>query len=313
MEVEAPLNKLVIDGVPSGKASWVHTSDGIRLRAGIWSNQASHKGTVFIFPGRSEYLERFGRTTSALLGSGFAVVSLDWRGHGLSDRIAKNPRACHVTRFTYYQKDVAAIIELAKAKDMPQPWFLFGNSMGGCIGLRALYNDLPVAAAAFTAPLWDIKMSKPLRAIATPISVVAHALGRSQSYVPGYNSESYVLKTPFSGNKVTHDQEAYDFLTTLAKQMPEFEIGGPTMGWLQECLKECKFLSTNPSPDIPCLAFCGDQDEVVEIGAINSRMQNWRRGKFELVQGAKHELVMESSAIRDNVLGKTEAFFKNAL
>lgn len=312
MFTEAPLSKPHIGQASDGQAFWVQTSDRIRIRVGVWTGKPAQHGTVLIFPGRSEYLERFGRTISSMVNSGYSVVSLDWRGHGLSDRVAEDSKVCHVQRFTDYQNDVAALVDFAEAQALPKPWYLFGNSMGCCIGLRALSNGLSVSAVAFTAPLWDIKMSTPARLLATPISTLAQAIGRSQSYVPGYDSESYVLKTPFSGNKVTHDKETYDFLISLAEQLPELEIGGPTMGWLHQCLKECKSLSTMRSPDLPCLVFCGDQDNVVDIKAIEQRMQNWPRGRFEQLQGAKHELVMEIPSIRDSVLGDTVAFYRDA-
>ena len=298
--------------VPNGEAVLVSTPDGLRLRVGTWGDKSTKHGTVIIFPGRSEYLERFGGTVSAMLNARFSVISVDWRGHGLSDRVADDPKSCHIDDFASYQSDVAALIEFADFKKLPRPWYLFGNSMGGCIGLRALANNLPVVAAVFTAPLWGVQMSQLIRSIAVPTTRLAMALGRPQSYVPGYDGRSYVLKTPFSGNKVTNDEARYSYLVSLAKTNPELEIGGPTLGWLYQCLEECKSLSRLPSPEIPCLAFYGDQDVVVDIGAIERRMESWTRGRCELVKNARHELAMEVPLIRNGVLDKAANFFRMA-
>lgn len=252
---KAPLNFEASESPPNGRAYWVQANDGVRLRIGVWKTKTSHKGTVFLFPGRSEYLERFGRTVTELHKSGFSTIAIDWRGHGLSDRVAADPRTCHVDLFTDYQKDVAAMVTAAEDLDLPKPWFLFGNSMGGSIGLRAIIEGLPVTSSAFTSPMWNIKMSPVLRCVAWPLSWAAQSVGKGQMFTPGYDGQSYALKNPFNGNRATSDEEAYQFLISLAQTLPELEVGGVSMGWLFQGLKESRSLSKLSSPDIPCISF----------------------------------------------------------
>ena len=38
-----------------------------------------------------------------------------------------------------------------------RPLHLLAHSMGGCIGLRAVIEGMPVAACVFTGPMWGIK------------------------------------------------------------------------------------------------------------------------------------------------------------
>ena len=47
---------------------------------------ARRKGTVCIFPGRTEFIEKYFEVVRDLRARGFAVAVLDWRGQGLSDR-----------------------------------------------------------------------------------------------------------------------------------------------------------------------------------------------------------------------------------
>ena len=46
-----------------------------------------------------------------LLARGFAVVALDWRGQGLSERQLRNPRKGHIDDFEIYERDLVALRE----------------------------------------------------------------------------------------------------------------------------------------------------------------------------------------------------------
>lgn len=104
---------------------------------------------MLLFPGRTEYVEKYGPAAGELAARGYATLTVDWRGQGLADRPLKDANTGHVARFSDYQKDIAALLDHAVREKLPKPWFLLTHSMGGAIGLRALYNALPVKAVAF--------------------------------------------------------------------------------------------------------------------------------------------------------------------
>lgn len=132
----APYRADLAEG-PDTSAFWLRTSDGVRLRiAHAPDNQ--RKGTVFLLPGRTEYIEKYGHTAHDFVGAGFDVLSIDWRNQGLSDRLAPDAMVGHVDRFADFQKDWAAMRSFAAQNDLPKPWYMLAHSMGGCIGLRAL-------------------------------------------------------------------------------------------------------------------------------------------------------------------------------
>ena len=105
-------------------------------------------------------------------------------GQGLADRLLADRRVGHVGRFTDYQMDVAAMVKAARALDLPQPYYLLAHSMGGCIGLRALMEDLPVAACAFTGPMWGIQMASTTRPAAWALSWSSARLGFGHHLAP---------------------------------------------------------------------------------------------------------------------------------
>ncbi|WP_286135088.1 alpha/beta hydrolase [Neptunicoccus cionae] len=309
--VDAPFFPQVAEGPASVDAYWVKTEDDVRLRVARWHGESSPKGTVFVFQGRTENIEKYGRTAEALHNSGYVVFAIDWRGQGLSDRLTDNPMTGHIGQFSDYQKDVAAMIKAAEALDLPKPWYLIGHSLGACVGLRAIIDGLPVSACAFTAPLWGVNLSTIQRLAAWPLSWAAQFVGKGHSYAPGTRGESYVLQTAFEDNRLTHDPEMYQYYVNISEQLVDQQIGGPSMGWLFQTLKETRSLSKMPSPDTPCITFCGVEDSIVAISAAQDRMARWPQGKLELVENARHDVLCEVPSIRNEVLARISELFSS--
>ena len=203
-----------IAGNPDGICHWLVTADGVRIRVGHWP-VANAVGTVLLFPGRTEYIEKYGRTATDFGKRGFACAAIDWRGQGIADRLLENRAVGHVEEFEDYQLDVKAMLDHVKALGLPEPYHLLGHSMGGCIGLRALYDELPVESAAFSAPMWGIRMSPALRPIAWGLSSMSKQLGFSGVFAPGQQAETYVLRATADDNTLTSDATSFDLLQRL--------------------------------------------------------------------------------------------------
>ncbi|SNY58998.1 lysophospholipase [Pseudooceanicola antarcticus] len=309
---DAPLFEEHADAPAGGFARWVKARDGVRLRLVHWPLQGS-KGTVLLFPGRTEYAEKYGRAATDFAARGFATLTVDWRGQGLADRVAGDPALGHVARFSEYQMDVEALLSALPGMGVEGPLFLLAHSMGGCIGLRALHEGLPVKAAAFTAPMWGIELPAFLRPIAWMLSSTSHYLGMAETLSPGTKSETYVLFEPFEANKLTTDRGMYDYMRRQAQAHPELMIGGPTMKWLNEALREMLRLARMPSPAVPCLTFLGSLESIVSPQRIRDRMAAWPGGKLELVEGARHEVMMEGDEIRRRTFDACAAHFEAQL
>ena len=307
----APLFSEIADGPDGGEAWWLKTDDGVRIRVSAWARDAG-KGTVLLFPGRTEYVEKYGRTASDLAERGYATFAIDWRGQGLADRLVSDAMAGHVIHFNDYQRDVAAMVAAAKELDLPKPWHLLAHSMGGCIGLRAVMDGLPVNSCAFSAPMWGIQMSEALRPVAWSLSWSGRRLGMGHIFAPGTSSESYVLVEPFETNKLTNDRDSYQFLIDQTRAQPALGLGGPSLRWLYEALRECRDLSRLPSPDLPCVTFLGTDEQIVDVPRIHERMENWRGGQLELVDDGKHELLMDNSDIRHRAVHAFCDMFDNS-
>lgn len=307
----APFFADVADGPENGAAWWLRARDGVRLRAGAWRG-TSQEGTVLLFPGRTEYIEKYGRTAREFAQRGYATLTIDWRGQGLSDRLTTDVMSGHVGRFSDYQQDVAAMLSAAKALDMPKPWHLLAHSMGGCIGLRAVLDGLPVQSCVFSGPMWGIQIARSLRPLAWSLSFGVRYVGLGHLYAPGTDPANYVLTEPFETNKLTGCQDMYKYMIDQALSYPELGLGGPSLQWLYEALKETRALASRPSPDLPCMTVLGTKEEIVCPRRIEHRMTNWPGARLELVQQGRHEVLMDSPKMRGPVFDTMCEMFGSA-
>lgn len=310
--VPAPLQTAVARAPAGGKAYWLHTSDGIRLRLGLWraKTEPAH-GTAFVFPGRSEYVEKYGITAGILTAAGYSVVVIDWRGQGLADRLTGDRSMGHIERFSDYQIDVAAFLETAAQLNLPKPWHLFAHSKGASIALRAAQTHLPFVSFAFTSPMWRLQLAPHKRIVAWPLAWAYHATQRGATYAPGADAQSSVLRTPFAGNSITSDPLMYEYFQEQAYLLPDYQIGGPSMEWLYQSLLDGCSLKSLPSPNVPCLTFCGSDDRLVDLRAIKTRMATWSRGSLVVVENGKHDLLSEIPSVRDGVYRSILDFWAN--
>lgn len=304
----APLFTDVDPGPADGSAHWVETSDGKRIRVGHWP-AAGAKGTVLLFPGRTEYIEKYGPAATELAARGLATLAIDWRGQGLADRMLEDTRTGHVDVFSDYQKDVAAMLRAARELGLPRPFFLLAHSMGGCIGLRAVIEGLPVQAAAFSAPMWGILIAPHLRLLAHFLAHTMPRFGRGHLLPPGTKPEPYVLTEPFENNMLTTDVAMYNMMREQVIAHPELALGGPSFVWLREALIETVHLAGRSAPSLPCVSWLGSNERIVDTSRIHQRMQNWKGGRLEMVEGGEHEVLMEKEALRKQVFDGVEKLF----
>ncbi len=132
------LVSIAANPVPEGATvGTVKTSDGVVLRFARFDPPAGRKGTLCVFTGRAEFIEKYFEVVRDARARGFAVAMLDWRGQGLSDRALPNARKGHVGNFAEYDRDLEAFVKEIVLPDCPPPLFALAHSMGGAVLIRA--------------------------------------------------------------------------------------------------------------------------------------------------------------------------------
>lgn len=297
----APYFQDVTDDV-EGVGHFLRAADGCQIRVVIWPREAA-RGTIVIFPGRTEYCEKYAREIPVFHAAGFAVSAVDWRGQGLADRLTKDRRAGHIDDFAQFQLDADAYLDLLRAQGLPEPFYLLAHSMGGCIGLRRLQGAHPFKRAVFSAPMWGLALPLVLRPVAWALPRLASLLGASHRFAPGMDGQSLFDK-PFEDNLLTTDPESWSWIGAQTRAHPDLILGGPTMGWLHAAQLEMAALARLPNPDLPALTLLGGDEKVVSPAAIRTRMAQWPDGQVLDLPGLRHETLMESEATRGPILDK---------
>jgi lysophospholipase len=303
----APFYAGLADAPEGAHSVWL-TAGTAQVRVAWW--KAGEKGTVLLLPGRTECVEKYGRAAGDLIARGFSVITIDWRGQGLSDRALPDRRSGYVGDFAEYQEDLDAMLAEAGRAGLPQPFYLIAHSMGGCIGLRGLMRGLPVKAAAFSAPMWGISMAAWLRPVAFAVGALSRPLGFAHRYAPSTSAEIYLTQVPFEGNVLTTDREMWGYMRRQVEEAPDLALGGPSIAWLHAALKECAALAMLPTPKVPTICGLGTAEKVVEVAPVHLRMAGWANGQLDLYPGAEHEIMMEGLAVRSRFFDRAAALFE---
>nr|WP_281352091.1 alpha/beta hydrolase [Paracoccus aestuariivivens] len=282
------------------------------MRAALWRSD-SPQGSVLLFPGRTEYIEKYDPVALQLNAAGFDVISADWRGQGQSDRLIADPRPGHIAHFLDYQRDVIELVVAAKELGLPRPWHLLAHSMGGAIGFAALQDGLPVVSAAFSAPMWGLNRTWPVLQLARLITALAEKTGYSECPAPGSGGyDPFVLRASFRKNLLTTDGPRWGRIVAEAASWPEQAIGGVSNHWLSEALAECTRMAALPSPALPALVGLGSDERIVSPDAIRRRVRMWPEARLMLLPGCRHEPMMERDRIRTLFLDAVLTHFRTA-
>jgi lysophospholipase len=304
--VSIPANPVPEDVV----TGMLKTPDGIALRFARWAPPPGRKGTVCLFPGRAEFLEKYFETVRDLRARGFAVAALDWRGQGGSQRQLRNPRKGYVRRFADYDVDLATFMHEVVLPDCPPPVFALAHSMGATVLIRAAYQGHRwFDRMVLLAPLIGLPGLR--RSAATRIAVRAMRLiGLGGAYVPGGDA-SVMQQRPFIGNLLTSDPVRYARNVAVLEAEPSLAIGWPTVAWADSAFKMIGTLSEPGYPAKirqPMLVIAAGHDQIVSTLAIDEFAARLRAGSHLIVPGARHELLMEQDRFRGQVLAAFDAF-----
>jgi len=304
--VSIPANP-VPDGVVTGT---VKTRDGVSLRFARWAPPPGRKGTVCLFPGRAEFIEKYFETVRDLRARGFAVAMLDWRGQGMSDRALRNRHKGYVRNFGQYQIDLETFVNEVVLPDCPPPVFALAHSMGAVVLLRAAYaGHRWFDRMVLLSPM--IALPGMRRSMFSRLTVrTLRLLGLGAMYVPGGDA-SVMMQRPFMGNFLTSDPVRYARNVAVLEAEPKLAIGWPTVAWTDAAFRVMKELSDPAYPGRirqPLLIIAAGQDRIVSTPAIDEFAVRLRAGSHLIVPGARHELLMEQDRFRAQVLAAFDAF-----
>jgi lysophospholipase len=295
---------------PGARVEVVRASDGVRLRAVRWVPQTAMRGTVVVLTGRAEFIEKYFEVIAQLLSRGFAVATMDWRGQGGSARSLRNPRKGHVDDFSLYERDLDALVDDVLGPSCPQPWFALCHSMGAAILLDIAHaGRCPFERVVTTAPMIAIAGLRRPRG-AHVLAEVLDTLGLGGAFAPGGGSKS-ITTMPFEGNTLTSDPARYARAAEVVAAAPNLALGWPTVGWVHAAFRLMKRFADPDFPRAtrtPILVIASGADEVTDTRATERFAARLRAGRLIVVDGARHEILMERDEIRDQFWAAFDQF-----
>lgn len=293
--------------VPSGAITGLIKSfDGRHLRFARWdATRGPRRGTVCVFSGRGEYIEKYFEVVADLRRRGFAVAMLDWRGQGGSERLLDNPLKGHVRRFADYEQDLTVFMREIVMPDCPPPYIGLGHSLGGHVLLRAaIAPGSWFQKMVLTAPMIALapEQTGPLPRLTRGVLDFVGLLGMNRMFVPGVSHVPSEFG-PFETNRLTSDKDRYLRARAVLEAAPHLAIGGPTIGWLRSAAKSMAVLAQPEYPvavAVPMLLIAAGTDKVASSVAIEEFAQRLKIGTHVLIPGSRHEILMERDEVRQN-------------
>jgi lysophospholipase len=302
---------------PAPSAATTGTLDGtggVKLRYARWeATRGPTRGTICLFQGRGEYIEKYFEVVADLRRRGFAVATMDWRGQGGSSRQLANPYKGHVRSFREYDADLATFMTEVALPHCEPPFIAMAHSMGGNILLRnAAQPKSWFSRMVLSAPMIALDQAK-LGASAGATRAYAEiltALGVGSLRVPSGSSRPIELG-PFEGNPLTSDRERFERNRMILQAAPALGLGSPTIAWLRAAYRSMATLREPDYPlrvEVPLLLFAAGMDEVVSTQAIEEFALRLKVGSHVLIPQAKHEILQESDEIRQRFWAAFDAY-----
>jgi lysophospholipase len=288
------------------------THDGLKIRFDIYScGKKTCRGVVVLLGGRSEFIEKYRETVDQLLVRKLDVVTFDWRGQGLSDRILPNRYKGYVASYEDYLKDLACFMDEHVLQKDDRPVIMLAHSMGGHIALRYLH-DHPgrVEKAVLTSPLIDIAGPVILTKTMKMIVKIAARSGLKKYYATRANAFDPSKKC-FTGNRLTRDPHRFQQTIQMIIDNPDVAVGGVTFGWLDATFNSIQHLMVDGYPEsitTPLKMISAGEDEIVSVAAQKKICQRLPNCDFVVIPDALHELLIETDTVLEKFWATFDAF-----
>ncbi|MBM7074316.1 alpha/beta fold hydrolase [Shewanella sp. 202IG2-18] len=271
-------------------------------------NPNSNKAVV-ISNGRIECYEKYRELIFDIYRQGYSVYAVDHRGQGKSTRLTTKRHLGHVEKFNDYVLDFTLFVDQVVKPRKHQNLFLLCHSMGGTIGVLYMHQHPKVfKAAALSAPMLSIKLPAPRKVI----DALAKALDFKTWPIYVLGGTDFKFKA-FKDNDLTNSTNRYSEFHRIYRTYPDVQLGSPSSHWLREALTaadDAKLLL--PELNTPTLTLQANQDSIIDNQAYDDIFGNLlpsSQCRRQIINPAKHEILVETDDVRTQALDAIFAFF----
>lgn len=261
----------------------------------------SSKGVIVMLQGLQEFSEKYYETARFFLQKGYAFIVLEWQYQGRSGRLKSNPHKRHSDGFETDIDDLKIFVEEHVKQLFPDlPLHMLAHSTGGNIGLRYLsdYNN-DFNTASLSAPLLGIYGLTNLseRFVMRLIKLLNNF---PKAYVPGGGDWKASERKSDGTDKFSSDPARDAITNAWYKADPSLQGGSPTIKWLYEAYRSMDILKRKAHKiTTPCLFGIAENDTIVCSKTSRDFAEKIPSAIILDLENAKHEILMETDAIRD--------------
>ena len=212
--------------------------------------------------------------------------------------------------FAEYENDVEAFMREIVLPDCPPPHYAIAHSMGASVLLRMSYKGQRwFDRMVMSAPMIGLS-TKTYPRFAQPAMKVMRMFGMSSSYIPGGDATVMAAQS-YIGNPVTTDPVRHARTVAILEAQPiawsrraDGRLGG---GGVRRhgSFREQRFTSNLRQPMVLVAA---GRDQIVSTLATEEFGLRLRTGAHLIVNGAKHELLMEQDRYRSQFWRRSMLF-----
>ncbi|MCV0382520.1 MAG: alpha/beta hydrolase [Erythrobacter sp.] len=295
------------------ESEW-QAADGHRVRRIDWPGGAeAPRGSILFFPGRGDNYEKYLETLVEWHRAGWRVTAADWRGQAGSGRLGSDATTGHVSDFSVWVNDLAALWSAWKA-ETPGPHVLAGHSMGGHILMRAVVEGrVDPDALVLSAPMLGMA-GPPL-----PLPVL-NWIARFMTLIgsptrPAWKWSEKPGEMPADRRDLlTHDPDRYADEVWWREKRPELVMGPGSWKWVERAYASSRAIFARGRLEqvaVPVLILATSRDRLVSQAAIETACK--RLPDCELVDfgsDAHHEILRETDAVRGRAMAAIADFLE---
>ena len=251
---------------------------GERLVAQYFAPPAP-RGTAFLLHGYLDHAGIFANLIEFCLAHGYAAFICDLPGHGLS-----SGEMGGVDNFARYCDALSQAFALARAQQLPRPWFAIGQSTGGAILMDSILHH----------HLMETHAPEGFALLAPLLRTLHHRYSRLLFLLGG----RFLQGMPRQFSSSSHDQEFLDFL----RGGDRLQSNRIPRSWIAAMFDYVKRFDSAAASPAPLTIIQGTADDTVDwkfnLPAIRAKFP---AANEVLVPGARHHLVNETREFRKPV------------
>ena len=293
---------------PEGWAwGYVRSGEGLAQRYGVTAPPVAPKATILILTGYGESAEKWFETAADLTAQGFSVWVLERQGQGGSERATPWRDLGHVDSF---DPDVAAVRALVRGVIRPRPdapLVVLGHGEGGLVALRAMEQGVAMSGLILSSPAFGLTtLPRPRADFAkfTPAMRFLRLGWIKTSDQPSWRRDA-------GDSALTHDPERGKVQAAWMLANPDLRMGGRSLGWFAAFIDASEAAARDIRQQAaPTLMLTAAKDSAVTAGPQDRLCAAMARCQLTRYPNAKHDLHMESDAVRQAWLAAIIDFTK---